>query len=79
MKSVMRSSMLRGSSTNVGNVTLCRSMPTLRIHSAGASQRSARASSSSPGATHLSCEIRDVMIDPSCSSLQTRSASSSAV
>ena len=29
MKSVMRSSMLRGSRTNVGNVTLCRSMPTL--------------------------------------------------
>ncbi len=29
MKSVMRSSMLRGSSTNVGNVTLCRSIPTL--------------------------------------------------
>lgn len=32
MKSVMRSSMLRGSSTNVGNVTLCRSMPTLARH-----------------------------------------------
>ena len=29
MKSVMRSSMLRGSRTNVGKVTLWRSMPTL--------------------------------------------------
>ena len=32
MKSVMRSSMLRGSRTNVGNVTLCRSIPTLAHH-----------------------------------------------
>ena len=31
MKSVIRSSMLRGSSTNVGNVTLERSMPTLEM------------------------------------------------
>ena len=34
MKSVMRSSILRGSSTNVGNVTLWRSMPTLEASSA---------------------------------------------
>lgn len=36
MKSVIRSSMLLGSRTNVGKVTLERSMPTLQI---GASQR----------------------------------------
>lgn len=30
MKSVIRSNMLRGSSTNVGNVTLERSIPTLQ-------------------------------------------------
>jgi hypothetical protein len=30
MKSVIRSSMLRGSSTNVGKVTLDRSIPTLQ-------------------------------------------------
>ncbi len=63
MKSVMRSSILLGSRTKVGKVTLERSMPNLR-------------GSRQPGlqhvgirTTHRSCEMSGKMIEPSSSSL----------
>lgn len=64
MKSVMRSSMDRGSSTKVGNVTLERSMPTLRVCVRYPQRQSPL------GIAHLSWEISEVMMEPSCSSLK---------
>ena len=63
MKSVMRSSMLLGSRTKVGNVTLWRSMPTLSV------DRESAMLWQGHGSTHRSCEMRDRMIEPSSSSL----------
>ena len=69
MKSVMRSNMLRGSSTNVGKVTLDRSIPTLQ------KTRSLKLRLGGnwmvEDATDLSWDIREEMIDPSSSSLKS--------
>ena len=66
MKSVMRSSMLRGSRTKVGKVTLDRSMPTLPIQTA---HQPGRANTKKASTAHRSCEISEAMIEPSFSSL----------
>ena len=85
MKSVMRSSMRRGSSTNVGNVTFERSIPTLRGGVSGGPLQPARAGVVGLGAggwgaqarqaTHRSWEIREAMMEPSFSSLQSSTSS----
>jgi len=66
MKSVMRSNMLRGSSTNVGKVTLDRSIPTLEKKPMVVNE-----SQMAKGATDLSWDIREETIDPSFSSLKS--------
>ena len=55
--------MLRGSRTKVGNVTRDRSMPTL------VSGDQWGGSCETPRKTHLSCEMSDMMMEPSFSSL----------
>ena len=69
MKSVMRSNMLRGSSTNVGKVTLDRSIPTLR--KTRRLELQLNESQMVKGVTDLSWDIREEMIDPSFSSLKS--------
>lgn len=70
MKSVIRSSMLLGSRTNVGNVTFERSIPTLQV----LLSIRLKAEQITQDA-NLSWEIRDVIIDPSFSSLHSASIS----
>jgi len=69
MKSVMRSNMLRGSSTNVGKVTLDRSIPTLQ--KTRSLELQLDESQMVKGVTDLSWDIREEMIDPSFSSLNS--------
>ena len=71
MKSVIRSSILLGSRTKVGKVTLERSMPTLDGQGGVVVVVvSRRFSSEVHGVgTHRSCEMSDRMIEPSSSSL----------
>ena len=80
MKSVIRSSMLRGSRTNVGKVTFERSMPTLRIGKEITPQlaKKSERQKCSKQAAYLSCEIKDKIMDPSFSSLESTESSWSA-
>jgi hypothetical protein len=74
MKSVILSSILLGSRTNVGKVTFERSIPTLYMNQYSSSCKSngmlrRKIKRSSQQDTDLSCEIRDMIIEPSFSSL----------
>jgi hypothetical protein len=65
MKSVMRSSMLLGSRTKVGKVTLDSSIPTLpQLHVR------CFVAVHEEGMSHRSCEMSELTIEPWCSSLR---------
>lgn len=65
MKSVIRSSMLRGSSTKVGKVTRDRSIPTLQKNGSSGELRMTEGN-----AADLNWAIREEIMEPSSSSLK---------
>jgi hypothetical protein len=66
MKSVIRSNMLLGSRTNVGNVTLLRSIPILRYRKDGQHFPHLILETQA----YLSWDMMDMMMDPCSSSLE---------